>query len=80
MKLLQHSKIDIEYIEDKEVEIDFNRGEIEGPSERKKDQEEKIKKMIQESISFHESMARTFYEAKLKKDGMISFPSSNEDS
>ena len=32
IKLLQHLEINIEYIEDEEVEIDFNRGEIEGPS------------------------------------------------
>ena len=32
MKLLQNSKINIEYIEDEEVEIDFSIGKIEGPS------------------------------------------------
>ena len=46
MKLLQNPKINIDYIEDEEVEIDFNRGEIEGPSKKKKDQEEKIKMML----------------------------------
>ena len=37
MKLLQNLKINIEYIEDEEVEIDFNRGEIEGSLKKIKD-------------------------------------------
>ena len=35
--------------------------------------------MLQDARSFYESMARTFFDAKLKMDGGVTFPSLDDD-
>ena len=69
MKMLQKPKIRIEHVDDDRSDYGWSGDEMEGPSRTKKEKEEKIKKMLLESTQFHESMARSFYEAKLEMDG-----------
>ena len=39
-----------------------------------------LKKILLKTTKFHELMAKTFYDAKVQKDGDVTLPTSEEDS
>ena len=77
---MQKPKVFIQEIIEDENDYDLSGDKLKDSSRTKKQKEEKIKKMLLEIIQFYESMARTFYDAKVQRDSDVTLPTSEEDS
>jgi hypothetical protein len=78
MQSLQKPKVYIEQIVEDWSDYDSSGDEMEDTSRNKK--KKNIQNMLVETTHFHESMARSFYEVKVAKDGDITLPTSEDDS
>ena len=80
MQALQKLKISIQQNVEDGSDDDMSDDELEDTSRTQKQKESSINKMLLETTQFHESMAKTFYDAKVQKDGDVTLPTSEEDS